>query len=33
LEKDSPNNLVGDFWIRYRRLAQLDPAAALRVQP
>jgi type VI secretion system protein VasJ len=33
LEKDSVNNLVGDFWIRYRRLAQLDPAAALRVQP
>jgi type VI secretion system protein VasJ len=33
LEKDSANNLVGDFWIRYRRLAQLDPAAALRVQP
>jgi type VI secretion system protein VasJ len=33
LEKDSPNGLVGDFWIRYRRLAQLDPAAALRVQP
>lgn len=32
-EKDSPNGLVGDFWIRYRRLAQLDPAAALRVQP
>lgn len=31
-EKDSPNGLVGDFWIRYRRLAQLDPAAALRVQ-
>ncbi|WP_375773426.1 type VI secretion system protein TssA [Archangium gephyra] len=33
LEKDSSNGLVGDFWIRYRRLAQLDPAAALRVQP
>jgi type VI secretion system protein VasJ len=32
-EKDSPNGLVEDFWIRYRRLAQLDPAAALRVQP
>ncbi|PTL83684.1 type VI secretion system protein TssA [Vitiosangium sp. GDMCC 1.1324] len=31
--KDSPDGLVGDFWIRYRRLAQLDPAAALRVQP
>ncbi|WNG34324.1 type VI secretion system protein TssA [Archangium violaceum] len=30
--KDSPDGLVGDFWIRYRRLAQLDPAAALRVQ-
>ncbi|MFY0524005.1 type VI secretion system protein TssA [Archangium gephyra] len=32
-EKDSSNGLVGDFWIRYRRLAKLDPAAALRVQP
>jgi len=32
-QKDSSNGLVGDFWIRYRRLAQLDPAAALRVQP
>ncbi|ATB26782.1 type VI secretion system protein TssA [Melittangium boletus] len=32
-EKDSPNALVVDFWIRYRRLVQLDPAAALRVQP
>lgn len=31
--KDSPDSLVGEFWIRYRRLAQLDPAAALRVQP
>jgi type VI secretion system protein VasJ len=31
--KDSPDSLAGEFWIRYRRLAQLDPAAALRVQP
>jgi type VI secretion system protein VasJ len=31
--KESHDGLVGDFWIRYRRLAQLDPAAALRVQP
>jgi type VI secretion system protein VasJ len=31
--KDSSEGLVGDDWIRYRRLAQLDPAAALRVQP
>jgi type VI secretion system protein VasJ len=31
--KDSHDGLVGDDWIRYRRLAQLDPAAALRVQP
>ncbi|SEL28266.1 type VI secretion system protein VasJ [Stigmatella aurantiaca] len=31
--KDLPNELVGDFWIRYRRLAQLDTAAALRVHP
>ncbi|ATB37707.1 hypothetical protein CYFUS_003132 [Cystobacter fuscus] len=31
--KDSPNQLVGDLWIRYRRLVQLDPVAALRVQP
>ncbi|HYO53066.1 type VI secretion system protein TssA [Archangium sp.] len=31
--KESPDGLVGDFWIRYRRLAQLDPAAASRVQP
>jgi type VI secretion system protein VasJ len=31
--KDSQNQLVGDLWIRYLRLVQLDPAAALRVQP
>jgi type VI secretion system protein VasJ len=31
--KESPDILVGDYWIRYRRLVQLDPAAALRVQP
>jgi type VI secretion system protein VasJ len=31
--KESQDILVGDFWIRYRRLVQLDPAAALRVQP
>lgn len=31
--KESQDILVGDYWIRYRRLVQLDPAAALRVQP
>jgi type VI secretion system protein VasJ len=31
--KESTDSLVGDLWIRYRRLAQLDPAAASRVQP
>lgn len=31
--KDSPDSMAGEFWIRYRRLAQLDPAAALRVHP
>ncbi|MFY0570777.1 type VI secretion system protein TssA [Archangium lansingense] len=31
--KETQDLLVGDFWIRYRRLAQLDPTAALRVQP